>query len=112
MQYIVPGPSQHPQQHNVQGHHGGGGRHNLASASSSVLEAEERKQRVKKYSILLSRPGLRKQFERFARYGEPRASGDYITLSQTEKWFKQSGVIDSWNVTTTDVATYFRKISK
>ena len=45
-------------------------------------------------------------------YGEPRSTGDYITLSQTEKWFKQSGVIDNWDVTTVDVATIFRKISK
>lgn len=60
----------------------------------------------------MSRPGLRKQFERFARYGEPRASGDYITLSQTEKWFKQSGVIDNWTVTSTDTAIYFKKVSK
>jgi hypothetical protein len=60
-----------------------------SSAASSSVEAEERRLRMKKYSVLLSRPGLRKQFERFARYGEPRASGDYITLSQTEKWFKQ-----------------------
>ncbi|XP_059087154.1 uncharacterized protein LOC131883658 isoform X2 [Tigriopus californicus] len=76
------------------------------------FEVESRGLRMRRYSMLLSRPGLRRQFDRFARYGEPRATGDFITLSQTEKWFKQAGVIDNWNVTTTDTAIYFRKISK
>ena len=77
-----------------------------------MADFEDRRLRMKKYSLLMSRPGLRKQFEQFSHYGEPRASGDYITLSQTEKWYKQSGVIDNWNVTTTDTAIYFRKVSK
>lgn len=81
------------------------------SKSSSYLY-EDRAARLKKYTLLMSRPGLRKQFERFARYGEPRASGDFINLPQTEKWFKQAGVIDNWNVTTTDTAIIFRKVSK
>ena len=58
------------------------------------------------------RPGLRRQFERFAKYGEPRASGDFITLGQSDKWLKQAGIIDHWNVTTTDTATFFKKTSK
>ena len=39
----------------------------MSAVSSTVSEAEERKMRMKKYSTLLSRPGLRKQFERFAK---------------------------------------------
>ena len=39
----------------------------MSAASSTMSEAEERKMRMKKYSTLLSRPGLRKQFERFAK---------------------------------------------
>ena len=39
----------------------------MSAASSTISEAEERKMRMKKYSTLLSRPGLRKQFERFAK---------------------------------------------
>ena len=87
-------------------------RYGYNKSKTAGYDMESRGVRMRRYSMLLSRPGLRRQFERFARYGEPRASGDFITLNQSEKWFKQAGVIDNWNVTTTDTAIYFRKISK
>ncbi len=67
---------------------------------------------MRKYSVMMSRPGLRKQFERYAQWGDPRASGDFITAAQTEKWLKQAGVIDHWNVTAVDAANFFRKVSR
>ena len=46
--------------------------------------------------------------ELFVRY----AGGQRISLNQSDKWLKQSDVIDNWNVTTTDTAIAFRKISR
>ena len=43
---------------------------------------------------------------------QTRAQGDLITLSQSDKWLRQAKVIDGWNVTTTDTAIAFRKISR
>ena len=43
---------------------------------------------------------------------QPRVQGDLITLSQSDKWLRQAKVIDGWNVTTTDTAIAFRKISR
>ena len=52
----------------------------------------------------------------FSRFGhlnsQTRAQGDLITLSQSDKWLRQAKVIDGWNVTTTDTAIAFRKISR
>ena len=59
-----------------------------------------------------SRLGLRELFVYYARFGEHGASGQHISLNQSDKWLKQSGVIDNWNVTTTDTAIAFRKISR
>ena len=33
-------------------------------------------------------------------------------MTQSDKWLKQAKVIDGWNVTTTDTAIAFRKISR
>ena len=55
---------------------------------------------------------LHHQFELFSKFGGSGADGTQITLSQTDKWLRQAKVIDSWNVTTTDTAIAFRKISR
>jgi hypothetical protein len=52
------------------------------------------------------------QFELFSKFGGSGSSGSQITLSQSDKWLRQAKVIDSWNVTTTDTAIAFRKISR
>ena len=55
---------------------------------------------------------LRDLFVYYSRYGDPHGSGQHITLTQSDKWMKQAGVIDNWNVTSTDTAIAFRKISR
>ena len=55
---------------------------------------------------------LQYQFELFAKFGGSSSDGRQITLSQSDKWLRQAKVIDSWNVTTTDTAIAFRKISR
>lgn len=56
---------------------------------------------------------LRELFVHFARFGnEHGATGQHLSLTQSDKWLKQAGVIDNWNVTTTDTAIAFRKISR
>ena len=55
---------------------------------------------------------LRDLFVFYARFGDPHNSGQHITLSQSDKWLKQAGIIDSWNVTSTDTAISYRKISR
>jgi len=56
---------------------------------------------------------LRELFVYYSRLGEHgSSSGQRISLNQSDKWLKQSEVIDNWNVTTTDTAIAFRKISR
>ena len=57
-------------------------------------------------------PNLHHQFLLFARFGETCSDGSQITLTQSDKWLRQAKVIDGWNVTTTDTAIAFRKISR
>ena len=68
--------------------------------------------RSNKYNSRRLFMSMRDLFVTFARYGDPHASGQHITLSQSDKWMKQAGVIDNWNVTSTDTAIAFRKISR
>ena len=56
--------------------------------------------------------GLRELFAFYARWGDPYSTGHHITLNQAEKWLTQAGIVDNWNVTTTDTALSFRKISR
>ena len=66
-----------------------------------------------KYGRGQSRLGLRELFVCYARLGEHgSSSGQRISLNQSDKWLKQSEVIDNWNVTTTDTAIAFRKLSR
>lgn len=57
-------------------------------------------------------PGLRDLFAMYARFGDTHSNGQHITLTQSDKWLKQAGVVDNWNITTTDTAIYYRKISR
>ena len=54
---------------------------------------------------------LQDQFELLSKFGWSGSDGAKITLSQSDKWLRQAKVIDGWNVTTTDTAVAFRKIS-
>ena len=56
----------------------------------------------------MMRSGLEKQFELFSRFGGSETQGRMITLTQSDKWLRQAGVIDSWGVTTIDTALAFR----
>ena len=57
-------------------------------------------------------PDLLFQFQMFSKFGESGSDGSQITLTQSDKWLRQAKVIDGWNVTTTDTAIAFRKISR
>ena len=48
----------------------------------------------------------------FSKFGESGSDGSQITLTQSDKWLRQAKVIDGWNVTTTDTAIAFRKVSR
>jgi hypothetical protein len=54
--------------------------------------------------------GLRDLFVMYARSGE--SSGQHITLTQSDRWLKQANVVDNWNITSTDTAIAYRKISR
>ena len=60
----------------------------------------------------LPKPALRELFAHFARFGDPHSTGHHITLAQTDKWFRQAGIVDNWNVTATDTAISYRKVSR
>ncbi|XP_023017643.1 tubulin polymerization-promoting protein homolog [Leptinotarsa decemlineata] len=51
---------------------------------------------------------LDQQFISFAKFGDTKADGKTITLTQIDKWFKQAGVIDK-KLTTTDTGITFNK---
>ena len=55
---------------------------------------------------------LRELFSFYGRLGDPHATGQHISLAQTEKWLRQAEVIDNWNITSTDTAIAYRKISR
>ena len=57
-------------------------------------------------------PDLHYQFQLFSKFGESGSDGRQITLTQSDKWMRQAKVIEGWNVTTTDTAIAFRKISR
>lgn len=57
-------------------------------------------------------PSFQDQFKAFAKFGDSKSTGEAITLSNSDKWFKQSKVIDGKKITTTDTGIYFKKIAK
>ena len=61
-------------------------------------------------------PTLRTQFSVFAKFGDTAADGKTIKLSQSDKWFRQAGLISRQavtnTITTTDTGIAFKKVSK
>ena len=55
---------------------------------------------------------LRTQFSLFSKFGDKSSDGSTIKLSQSDKWFKQAGVIKAKGISSTDTSIAFRKISK
>lgn len=51
---------------------------------------------------------LKTQFELFAKFGDTKADGKTITLTQCDKWMKQAQVIGK-KITTTDTGICFNK---
>ncbi|KAH9362411.1 hypothetical protein HPB48_020179 [Haemaphysalis longicornis] len=51
------------------------------------------------------------QFKAFAKFGDSKSTGDAITLSNSDKWFKQAKVIDGKKITTTDTGIYFKQVA-
>merc|ERR1712083_1135394 len=45
-------------------------------------------------------------------FGDKSADGKTIKLSQSDKWFRQAGVIQPRGISTTDTGIAFRKIAK
>lgn len=52
---------------------------------------------------------LKEQFKLFSKFGDIKSDGKLITLSQSDKWMKQAGVIDK-KITTTDTGIHFKKL--
>ena len=46
-------------------------------------------------------------FKAFSKFGDSSGDGR-LTLSQSDKWMKQAGVIDGKTITTTDTGIYFK----
>ena len=42
------------------------------------------------------------------RFGGSETQGQVITLTQSDKWLRQAGVLDTWTITTIDTALAFR----
>lgn len=52
---------------------------------------------------------LEQQFVNFAKFGDTKADGKTITLTQSDKWMKQAKIIDGKKITTTDTGIAFNK---
>eukprot|EP00092_Neocalanus_flemingeri_P060908 GFUD01073129.1.p1 GENE.GFUD01073129.1~~GFUD01073129.1.p1 ORF type:complete len:281 (+),score=92.02 GFUD01073129.1:79-921(+) len=55
---------------------------------------------------------LKSQFKLFSKHGDKSADGSTIKLNQSDKWFKQAGVIKQKGITNTDTSIAFRKVAK
>lgn len=51
-------------------------------------------------------------FKQFAKFGDSKSAGDSITLTNSDKWFKQAKIIDGKTITTTDTGIYFKQVAK
>lgn len=53
-------------------------------------------------------------FKMFAKFGDSKSTGETITLSNSDKWFKQAKIIEPANktITTTDTGIYFKQVAK
>lgn len=56
-----------------------------------------------------ARSPLTDQFRTYAKFGDSKADGKVISLSQSDKWMKQAKVIDGKKITSTDTGIYFKK---
>ena len=95
----------------------------MSRASSNSIrrsrDTRESREEAESQYLVLDRGGSRNtrvdlldQFQMFSKFGESGSDGSQITLTQSDKWLRQAKVIDGWNVTTTDTAIAFRKISR
>lgn len=58
-------------------------------------------------------PGtLAENFKAFAKFGDIKSSGDAITLSNSDKWFKQAKIIDGKKLSTVDTGIYWKQVAK
>ncbi|KAJ6220410.1 hypothetical protein RDWZM_006222 [Blomia tropicalis] len=55
---------------------------------------------------------LPETFKAFAKFGDIKSSGEAITLSNSDKWFKQAKIIDGKKITTTDTGIYWKQVAK
>ena len=71
------------------------------------------KQKSSITEIIADTAVLKSKFVSFAKFGDKAADGSNIKLSQSDKWFKQAGVIAAkGGLSTTDTGIAFKKISK
>lgn len=52
---------------------------------------------------------LKELFEAYSKFGDPKSDGKSITLSNSDKWFKQAKVFDK-KLTTVDTGICFKKM--
>merc|ERR1719312_1089203 len=64
------------------------------------------------YWSVLDDNRLRDRFQLYSMVGDRLSDGTSIRLSQSDKWFKEAGIIDKEGFSTTDTDIAFRKISK
>lgn len=58
-------------------------------------------------------PGtLAENFKSFAKFGDIKSSGEAITLSNSDKWFKQAKIIDGKKLSTVDTGIYWKQVAK
>lgn len=86
------------------------------AAATIAANGNDQQQQQQQSAPASPRPGtagknsaLLVQFRAFAKFGDTKADGKAISLSQSDKWMKQAKVIDGKKITATDTGIYFKK---
>ncbi|GIX74546.1 tubulin polymerization-promoting protein homolog [Caerostris extrusa] len=51
-------------------------------------------------------------FRLYAKFGDPNRSGETMSLTCSDRWLRQSKIIDNRRISTTDTGIYFKQVAK
>jgi len=56
--------------------------------------------------------GLKEKFSIYSKFGDKLSDGSFIRLGQSDRWFKQAGLLGPKGISTTDTSIAFKKVGK
>ena len=64
-----------------------------------------------KYNLSEKR-ALKEKFSIYSKFGDKLSDGSFIRLGQSDRWFKQAGLLGPHGISTTDTSIAFKKVGK